>query len=242
MPHILLIEDNEHQRRIMRERLQAEGYQVTDTPFGNEGVELAKRLHPDLAIIDIMVPNMDGWEVMKALQADETTRDMPYVVLSGAKAMPQDVERSMSLGAQAHFAKGVTPMDEMLLEIRLMLGLSKVLLLDGNIQRANEIREALQKHRFLVTQLAIGGDAVNRFSRIKPDLFILSNAITGMTPLIVLQRIRSIPGNDRLPILFLTEGEIPPTLKGVYEPKKLTYPCTQDQLLHEVQKALGKED
>ncbi len=242
MPNILLIEDNEHQRRIMRERLQAEGYQVTDTPYGNEGVELAKRLRPDLAIIDIMVPNMDGWEVMKALQGDEKTREMPYVVLSGAKAMPQDVERSMSLGAQAHFAKGVTPMDEMLLEIRLMLGLSKVLLLDSNIQRANEIRDALQKHRFLVTLLSIGGDAVSRFSRIKPDIFILSNAITGMTPLIVLQRIRSIPGTENIPVLFITEGEIPQTLKGVYEPEKLTHPCTQDQLLSTVRKALGRED
>jgi CheY-like chemotaxis protein len=242
MPHILLIEDNEHQRRIMRERLQAEGYQVTDTPFGDEGVELARRLHPDLAIIDIMVPKMDGWEVMKALQADETTRSMPYVVLSGAKAMPQDVERSMSLGAQAHFAKGVTPMDEMLLEIRLMLGLNKVLLLDSNLQRANEIRELLQKNRYLVTMMSIGGDAVNRFSRIKPDLLILSNAITGMTPLIVLQRIRSMPGNDHMPILFLTEGDLPQTLKGVYEPKKLLYPCSEEQLLKTVRQALGKEE
>jgi CheY-like chemotaxis protein len=61
-----------------------------------------------------------------------------------------------------------------------------------------------------------------------------------MTPMIVLQRIRAQPGADHLPILFLTEGEIPQTLKGIYEPKKLSYPCSEDELIQTVLRALGK--
>jgi CheY-like chemotaxis protein len=239
MPHILLIEDNEHQRRIIRERLQIEGYQVTDTPFGDEGIKLATTQHPDLIIIDIMVPHMDGWQVMKALQADASTKDIPYVVLSGAKGSPQDIEHSMALGAQAHFAKGVTPMDEMLLEIRLMIGLRKVLILDANYERAKQIRDMLQSHRFLASVLNFGMDAVNRVQRMKPDLIMISNQVSGMPVSVVLQRVRQIPNGDRIPVLFITDGDMPQmSSKGATEMQKLVYPCTEEQLLETVGKIL----
>jgi CheY-like chemotaxis protein len=240
MPHILLIEDNEHQRRIMRERLQAEGYQVTDTPFGDEGLRMAKSQKPELLVIDIMVPHMNGWQVMEALQEDPTTKEIPFVVLSGAKVMAQDIERSMSMGAMAHFAKGVTPMDEMLQQVRHILGLKKVLVVDSNAQRAKEIRDILQRQRFLVSILSIGTDVVNRFGRIQPDAVVLTNQIVGMTSFVVMQRLRQLPGMDTLPIIILGDGTMPPiSVKGALTTKALTYPCEEKVVVETLQELLG---
>jgi two-component system response regulator VicR len=95
---ILCIEDETEMIDLMRLILGRKGYEVHGAPGGVEGLKLVRELHPDLVLLDLMMPVMDGWEVYQQMKADESTRDIPVIVVT-AKA--QNIDKVLGL----HIAK-----------------------------------------------------------------------------------------------------------------------------------------
>lgn len=101
---ILLVEDDEMVADVVRINLEAEGYDVVHAPNGAAGLAVIAQTPPDLVILDVMMPEIDGWTVLTRLRDDAATRSLPVIMLS-AKAMPADQVRGYNLGATAYLPK-----------------------------------------------------------------------------------------------------------------------------------------
>jgi CheY-like chemotaxis protein len=102
------VEDNEDNRIIYSTVLRHTGYEVIEALDGLQAVELARSRHPDLILMDISIPEIDGWEATKILRADPATRDIPIIALT-AHALADDRERASAVGFTAYLAKPIEP-------------------------------------------------------------------------------------------------------------------------------------
>ena len=96
MPAILVIEDTENNRIIIGRRLKSKGHVVHLRENAEEGLPAARELQPDIILMDIGLPGMDGWDAARALRADETTRKIPIIALT-AHAMAGDREKALEI-------------------------------------------------------------------------------------------------------------------------------------------------
>ena len=83
---ILVLDDEESLRLLLCDNLEFEGFEAVSAGTGKDAIAIAQKDHPVLAVIDIGLPDMDGWEVCRRLKEDPRTKDMPVVVLSGSVA------------------------------------------------------------------------------------------------------------------------------------------------------------
>ena len=97
MVKILLVEDNEMNRDMLSRRLEKRGYEVVSATDGLAGVEAAVTVRPDLVLMDMSLPVLDGWEATRELRADPATRSIPVIALT-AHAMAGDREKALSAG------------------------------------------------------------------------------------------------------------------------------------------------
>ena len=111
---VLVCDDDPIILRLLRVNMEVEGYDVLQASNGEEAVQVASANHPDLVIMDIMMPRMDGYQACRALKADETTRDIPIVFLS-AKVQQSDIEKGLAYGVEEYLTKPFDPSD--LLEV-----------------------------------------------------------------------------------------------------------------------------
>lgn len=119
MPKILLVEDNEPSRDALGRRLQRRGYEVVPATDGQQAVDTARDVKPDLILMDLGLPIIDGWEATRQLKADASTQAIPVIVLS-AHAMTNDREQALQAGADdfdskpVHFERLVEKIEDIL--------------------------------------------------------------------------------------------------------------------------------
>jgi CheY-like chemotaxis protein len=106
MPRILVVEDNEMNRDMLTRRLARKGFEALVAKDGKEGVELAGREEPDLILMDMSLPVLDGWEATRRIKMDERTRKIPVIALT-AHAMAGDRERALQAGCDDYDTKPV---------------------------------------------------------------------------------------------------------------------------------------
>jgi two-component system cell cycle response regulator DivK len=106
MPTIMIVEDNEFSRDALSRRLQRRGYDVSLASNGHEAVGIARAGKPDLILMDLGLPVMDGWEATRQLKSDPATRHIPIIVLS-AHAMTNDREMALAAGSDEFDSKPV---------------------------------------------------------------------------------------------------------------------------------------
>ena len=103
---ILLVEDNEMNRDMLSRRLQRRGYDVIVAVDGREGIEKAEAEKPDLILMDLSLPVLDGWEATRRLKASDDTKSIPVIALS-AHAMTGDREKALDAGCDDYDTKPV---------------------------------------------------------------------------------------------------------------------------------------
>jgi len=106
MPKILLVEDNEMNRDMLSRRLERRGYQVVIAVDGEQGVAMAQSEAPDLILMDMSLPVLDGWEAARRLKADPKTQAIPVIALT-AHAMVGDREKAIAAGCDDYDTKPV---------------------------------------------------------------------------------------------------------------------------------------
>jgi two-component system cell cycle response regulator DivK len=106
MSKILLVEDNELNRDMLSRRLTRKGYDVSVAPDGRQGVAMAQEGAFDLILMDMSLPELDGWEATRTLRADARTQHTPIIALT-AHAMPGDREKALSAGCDDYDSKPV---------------------------------------------------------------------------------------------------------------------------------------
>ena len=106
MPRILVVEDNEENRDSLSRRLQRRGFEVLMAMDGQQGVAMAKAERPDLILMDMNMPVLDGWEATRQVKADPATATLPVIGLT-AHAMTGDRERAIAAGCTDYHTKPV---------------------------------------------------------------------------------------------------------------------------------------
>ena len=162
MFHILVIDDDKNTRRLMRAVLEGDGYTVTTACDGEEALSVMDREHIDLAVLDIMMPRMDGYEFTKTLRS--ANNELPILMVS-AKQLSEDRKKGFLVGTDDYMTKPVDT-DEMLLRIKALLRRAKIVserkivvgdvVLDYDsltVSRGSEHRELPQKEFLLLYKL-----------------------------------------------------------------------------------------
>ena len=103
---VLLVEDNEDNLELVRFLLERAGYEVLPGHDGQEALDIAKEEHPDLILMDLSLPGMDGWTAARELKADPGTRDIPLLALT-AHTLPGDRKRAMESGFDGYISKPI---------------------------------------------------------------------------------------------------------------------------------------
>jgi CheY-like chemotaxis protein len=119
MTEILYVEDNEDNVYMLKRRLERAGFEVVVAADGEQGVALARDRRPDLILMDLSLPVLDGWEATRRLKGSEETRAIPIIALS-AHAMPGDREKALEAGCDDYDAKPVN-LPSLLAKIRALL-------------------------------------------------------------------------------------------------------------------------
>jgi len=106
MPKILLVEDNEMNRDMLSRRLARKGYEVVCAVDGQQGLDLARRERPDLILMDMSLPVLDGWEATRRLKADAELNGLPVIALT-AHAMASDEQQAREAGCDDYDTKPI---------------------------------------------------------------------------------------------------------------------------------------
>jgi CheY-like chemotaxis protein len=119
MSRILLVEDNEMNRDMLSRRLQRRGFEILMATDGEEGIQVANAEHPDLILMDMSLPLMDGWETTRLLKSSSSTSSIPVVALT-AHAISGDREKALAAGCDEYDTKPVD-LQRLLEKIQLLL-------------------------------------------------------------------------------------------------------------------------
>jgi CheY-like chemotaxis protein len=168
---ILVVDDVEANRDVLGRRLEREGYAVGFADSGAAGLEQVRAASFDLVLLDMLMPDMDGYQVLEALKADPATRDLPVIMISALDEMPS-IARCIERGAEDYLAK---PFDPVLLRARIRASLEKKRLrdqekaylraVDNVIAAATEVEQGAYRAETLAP-VARRDDALGRLARV----------------------------------------------------------------------------
>ena len=121
---ILLIEDEPILQKTLSAALQQEGYDIKNALDGEIGLNLAKEIKPDLILLDLILPKMDGFEVLDALKGDDALKQIPVIVLTNLES-PQDIEKALAKGATTYLVKANYELKNIIAKIQETVGAKK---------------------------------------------------------------------------------------------------------------------
>ena len=107
--HVLVVEDQADNRRIMRDLLTSADFEVSEAHTGLDGVEMASRLRPDLILMDVQLPGIDGYEATRRIKADPALANTPIIMVT-SYAMSGDDRKAFQAGCDAYIAKPFSPL------------------------------------------------------------------------------------------------------------------------------------
>ncbi|MCC2662124.1 MAG: two-component hybrid sensor and regulator [Geminicoccaceae bacterium] len=204
---VLIIDDEQPAHDLLGEELAAAGYQVLHAAGGREGLRFARQAQPDLITLDIIMPDLDGWSVLKALKDDAALRDIPVVLVT----IMGDRDLGFALGAADYITK---PFDrEVLLRavarhVRAGDGRAQVLVVDDDTKSRDVLRRTLQKAGWSVAEAASGAEAIAVLERARPALILLDLMMPGMDGFEVLERLHGHAAWREVPVIIVTAKDL----------------------------------
>lgn len=108
MGHILVVDDDPMVTRLVRINLELEGFQVMEAWDGSTALQMLEESRPELLVLDIMMPQMDGWQVLEKVRAQDDFKQLPVVILT-AKVQDEDVLKGWRMGADGYIVKPFNP-------------------------------------------------------------------------------------------------------------------------------------
>lgn len=208
-PIILAIDDDLQVLNLYRRYLGSSGYNVIPLSNPTHAVEQAELIKPFAITLDIMMPEMDGWQVLHALKNNPSTRDIPIIICS----ILEDDEKGFSLGAADYLVKPFLQ-DELMNAINRLNSearIREILVVDDDSDDQRLMKKLLEETGvFHVTQALNGDEAINSIKDIRPDAIILDLFMPGMDGFALLEKLRTDPEFAHLPVLVLTGADLTP--------------------------------
>ena len=203
---ILIVDDEKSTHDLLERELSSAGYHIMHAAGGREGLRLAKQARPDVITLDIIMPDLDGWSVLKALKADPDLCDIPVVLVT----IMRDRDLGFALGAADYITK---PLDRDVL-MRVVGrhvrgdGRAQVLVVDDDPKTRDMLRRTLQKAGCTVAEAANGSEAIEALERAKPALILLDLLMPGMDGFEVLERLHGDEAWREVPVIIVTAKDL----------------------------------
>jgi signal transduction histidine kinase/CheY-like chemotaxis protein len=203
---VLVIDDERTTHNLLERELGARGYRVVHAAGGREGLRLAREMRPDAITLDIIMPELDGWAVLRELKADMDLRSIPVVLVT----ILGDREMGYALGAADYLTKPIDP-DALLGALgRFHAGDGEipVMVVDDDPMTREMLRRILSKRGWSVTEAADGSDALSGLGRTRPAVVLLDLMMPGMDGFEVLDAMRREATWRDIPVVVVTAKDL----------------------------------
>jgi CheY-like chemotaxis protein/two-component sensor histidine kinase len=241
---ILLVEDTAESMELMKRTLERRGYQVACAVAGDEGLEMARALKPDVMVLDIMLPGISGWTVLKQLKEEPETANIPVVLCSSL----DETRRGYVLGASAYLKKPLERKDfiqtiERLSPHRSIADID-VLVVEDDPDARDILTSFLNKHAKSVTTADNGRTGLEALNQCKPGLILLDLMMPEVDGFQFLDHLRSDPSCTDIPVIAITAKSLSRDERELLDTQvhqvlhKAQY--SRDELLHSMMEAVNE--
>jgi CheY-like chemotaxis protein len=203
---VLVIDDERATHELLERELGARGYRVVHAPGGIEGLRLACEIRPDAITLDVIMPEMDGWAVLRALKADPGLRDIPVILVT----ILGDREMGYALGAADFLTKPVDAEALARALSRYAEGCDRpeVLMVDDDPTARDVLRRLLAKAGWQATEAADGRECLAVLERLRPAVVLLDLMMPGMDGFEVLEAMRREEAWRDIPVVVVTAKDL----------------------------------
>jgi len=240
-PLILVVEDDTKSSELLTVTLTGAGYRVIPAYNGRDALAVAKRLKPFAITLDIMLPGMDGWDVLKYLKYDSETSNIPVIVVS----MLDEAEVGFSLGVVDYFVKPVekNTFVAALNNLKESLGIDmpKVLVVDDDPDAVELVASMIEPAGFEVIRAYGGEEGINKSFSEHPDVLILDLMMPDVSGFDVVSRLKADPETRNIPIIICTSRD--PTSEDIMRLRRdvVSVMCkgefAREELVNEIKKS-----
>ena len=229
MKKILIIEDDVFLGDALTKKLTNEGFDVLLSRDGLEGFKQIKSFHPDLVLLDIILPSMNGYEILEAKKKDSSLDDIPVIIVSNS-GQPVEINRALALGVKDYLVKAQFDPEEVLVKVRAQLRKTKepenlVVALENAMNKKGEpisiegkkimwveddqflndiIARKLSTTKCIFFHASEGEEALEIIGQEMPDIIMLDIILAGMDGFEILRRIKNDPKTKHIPVILLS--------------------------------------
>ena len=223
MKKVLIIEDDVFLGDVLKQKLLSEGYEVSLARDGAEGYKAIKEFKPDLILLDIVMPNMNGYEVLESKAKDNEIKDIPVIVVSNS-GQPVEIDRALALGVKDYLVKASFDPEEVMVKVRAQLFGEKPAASTptahpkGKQRLLNKTILWVEDDKFLkhliIRKVSTEGcdlkfaesgeEAFEILKTVKPDIAVLDILLPDMDGFEILKRIKENPDTKSVPVVLLS--------------------------------------
>jgi len=202
---VLVVDDEANIRRFLAHELKKRGYSVIQASGGNQAIELARKHHPDLITLDVLMDGMSGFDVTAVLKNDPETKNIPILIVS----VVEDRKRAYKLGVNDYLTKPFK-IDLLIDKVNQLLrdAQKKILVVDDDKNLAKSLKYQLGKRGYSTSVAHNGKLALEKAESRPPDLILLDIKMPGMDGYEVMKALKHKPETAQIPILVMTGVEI----------------------------------
>lgn len=223
---ILIIEDDTFLGEVLSKKLTDEGYEAVLVKDGKEGFEMIAVVQPDLLLLDIILPTMNGYDILEKKLNDPSISAIPVIIISNS-GQPVEITRALALGVKDYLVKAQFDPEEILIKVREQLrteAIDKALSPSGQVENKNTVNldgkkvmwieddqflndiiaHKLSKTTFAFFHAAEGEEALRIISQEVPDIIMLDIILSGMDGFEILRRIKADDKVKHIPVILLS--------------------------------------
>jgi CheY-like chemotaxis protein len=197
---ILVVDDDAASRDLLRRTMEGDGYKVITAIDGQECLRMAREYKPAAITLDVMMPGMDGWSVLKEIKSDESLRDIPVIMVS----MIHDQEMGYTLGASEYLTKPVDRRRLLDLARRYTSDDNHVLIVEDDPATRDVLRRTFEAERWRVSEAENGKIGLEKLAEDRPAIILLDLMMPVMDGFQFMERLPGVMGDDPIPVFVLT--------------------------------------
>ncbi len=217
---ILLVDDDAILGEVLRNRLEEEGYACLWESDGEKGLETMRAVHPDLLLLDIVMPNMNGYEVLEVINRDASLVSIPVIVISNS-GQPVEIERILGLGVKDYIVKAQFSPEEVITKIKKIIGggiqpnaetnpskkspaETKLLIVEDEVMLSDIASDRFRHDGYQVFNACDGKEALVKAKEVHPDLILLDLIMPGIGGFDVLRTLKANPATASVPVVIFS--------------------------------------
>ncbi len=225
---ILIVEDDPALGEALLRKMEGAGFETTLAVDGGVALEKIKTMKPDLILLDIILPTLNGYEILEAKQKDPTTKEIPVIIISNS-GQPVEISRTLSLGAKDYVIKAELDIEDVLSKVKhyfdgkttsqsgkdILKG-KKILWVEDDAFLRDLVTRKLSSSECSLITVSSGEAALEMIGKEKPDVLLLDILLPGINGYDVLEKIKKEENTKNIPvILFSNFGQKTDAEKGI---------------------------